>query len=65
MTFPQLLTELKLYPLGVWDEVRKVTWPGPRQTLNALIIVIVIVGISTAIVGLLDVVFAQAIARLL
>lgn len=65
MTFPQLITELKHYPAGVWEEVRKITWPGPKRVLNATIIVAVIVTISTAIVALLDVVFSQAMSQLL
>lgn len=65
MTFPQLLTELKNYPAGVWEELRRVTWPSPARVLSATAIVMVIAAISTGIVALFDVAFSQAIGRLL
>lgn len=65
MTFSQLITELKLYPMGVWQELRNVTWPGPRQVLHASLTVAVIVTLATVIVGLLDVAFSQAMSYLL
>ena len=65
MTFPQLLGEIAKYPAGVWEELRRVTWPTPKAVWNALLIITVIVSIAIAFVGAIDVAFSQMIARLL
>lgn len=64
MNLPALWLELKQYPAGVIEELHKIQWPAWEKTRNLTIIVISIVAVATAIVGVMDVVFYELVARL-
>lgn len=65
MNLPALWLELKQYPAGVIEELHKIQWPTWERTRNLTIVVIAVVAVATAIVGLMDVVFYELVARLM
>ena len=40
-------------------ELRKVNWPTPREARNLTLIVLVVLGITSSILGFLDFLFSQ------
>jgi preprotein translocase SecE subunit len=40
-------------------ELRKVNWPTPREARNLTLIVLIVLGITSAILGALDFLFSQ------
>lgn len=65
MTLKPLAQAIVSYPRGVWDEARRVSWPGPKKVLFSTLLVLVIGAIAAVFVAVLDVAFTQAIAKLL
>ncbi len=66
---PQAVRAGRRNPLGsireTFSELRKVTWPTPRQTQRLTIIVIIISGLVGAFLGGIDLVFGGVVRNLL
>jgi len=65
MNLSSLLSAIKAYPQGVWEEFQKVDWPTWESTRQLTGIVVVIVVIATIFVGALDFVFTRMAQLLL
>jgi preprotein translocase subunit SecE len=55
------LRQLREFTASVTPEMKKVTWPDWDQLRNATGVIIVFVLIVAAIIGLMDLVFRQAV----
>ena len=53
------------YFLDVRTELRKVTWPSRQEAVGGTIGVLVIVGVITLVLGLVDVVLAKLVEAVL
>ena len=58
---PGLIERVKRFFRDVKGECKKVVWPSKKQTMNNTGIVIVVMVISAAFVGCLDIVTSQLI----
>lgn len=61
MALKDYWSEIRQYPLGVLEEVKKITWPTRQRTARMTAVVIAVVAVSTALVGGVDFLFNQAI----
>lgn len=61
MTFQALWSELREYPRGVLEEMRKVSWPSLKQARTSTAVVIAIVAVSAVIIGGMDLVFSELV----
>lgn len=58
-----MITAIKNYFVGSYQEMRKVTWPTKHQTFNySLLVILLSIGLSLFL-GLLDYVFNTAITE--
>jgi preprotein translocase subunit SecE len=53
------------YASDVQNELKKVTWPPRKETVAGTIGVVVIVGVITIVLGVVDVVLAKAVQLVL
>lgn len=65
MTLQHIWSELREYPRGVVEEMKKVSWPSMAKTRSSTVVVIAIVAVATVIIGLLDIVFSRLISVML
>lgn len=65
MNSPELITQLKAYPLGVLEELRKVSWPSKELVRRQTLVVFVVVVVASLFVAGLDQVFRQGITFIL
>lgn len=61
MALKEYWSEIRQYPQGVLEEVKKITWPTRERTVRMTIVVFAVVAVSTAFVGGIDFLFNQAI----
>lgn len=61
MTFQAIWSELRDYPRGVLEEMRKVSWPSMQQARNSTVLVIAVVAVSAVIIAAMDLVFSELI----
>lgn len=59
MDWKNIITELRLYPAGVLEEVKKVDWPHRKETTRLTVIVLSVVAVATVYVAGLDFVYSQ------
>jgi len=48
-----------------WQELKKVTWPGRRETLGTTLVVLILVFIIAAYLGLVDMALAALVKRVM
>lgn len=65
MTLRTLWSELKAYPRGVLEEMRKVSWPDASSTRRLTVVVVVVVGVAAVVIGAMDFVFSRLAAIVL
>ena len=65
MTLQTIWSELREYPRGVLEELRKVTWPTRQTTLDLSLVVIGVVAAATLIVTGFDLVFDRIVRTML
>jgi preprotein translocase SecE subunit len=65
MTLPAYWSELKHYPQGVLEEMRKVDWPSRETTRDLTLVVAVVVILATTVISFFDFTFARLMAYLL
>lgn len=53
------------YLREVKSDLKKITWPAPKQTLNNTIIVLVSLACAGALISAIDFVFAQIVALII
>ncbi len=59
------IRDLREYLVGVRSEFRKITWPSRQETVAGTIGVVVIVGVITAYLGVVDLALANAVQMIL
>lgn len=65
MTLRALWSELRRYPRGVIEEMKKVSWPDMATTRQQTTTVIVIVAIAALIIGAMDEIFSRLAALII
>lgn len=65
MTSQAILTELRDYPRGVVEEIKKVSWPSRQTTRTLTGVVVAVVAASTLVIGAFDLVFSRVFKFLL
>lgn len=65
MNSPDWLLELKNYPAGVLEELRKVSWPSKEEVRKQTLIVLAIVTVSSLFVAGLDWNFRQLVTMII
>ena len=58
---PGFISRVKRFFRDIKGEFKKVVWPGKSQIVNNTVIVLVVVVISAAFVGCLDIITSQLI----
>jgi len=65
MNWKNILTELRQYPQGVLEEMRKVDWPSRQETLRLTAVTATVIAVSTLFVAGVDMVFSRLIQFIL
>lgn len=65
MNSPDWIIELKNYPTGVLEELRKVTWPNKQRVRDLTLIVFAVVIVSSMFVAGIDWLFRRGITLLI
>lgn len=65
MTLRALWSELRGYPRGVIEEMKKVSWPSAATARQQTTVVIAIVAVATLIIGAMDAVFSRLAALII
>lgn len=53
-------SEIRQYPRGVLEELKKITWPTRERTVRMTAVVLAVVAVSTALISGVDYVFSMA-----
>ena len=62
--FEKLGTKLKKFWKTMKSELKKITWYSRQQTVLSTLLVLVVMGISAAVIGVLDVLFSLGLEGL-
>jgi preprotein translocase subunit SecE len=62
--FEKLGTKLKKFWKTMKSELKKITWYSRQQTVLSTLLVLVVMGISAAVIGVLDVLFSMGLEGL-
>ncbi len=65
MNLQAIWSELRAYPRGVVEEMKKVSWPTRKTTRTLTGIVVAVVAVSTLIIAGLDLVFSRIMGLVL
>ncbi len=61
---PNIFKRFAKYCKDVYSEVKKLTWPTPKDLRNTTITVIVVVALFAIVIGVLDFVFGKGLSLL-
>lgn len=61
MDWNNLLNELKAYPQGVAEEVRKIDWPSREEVVKLTSVALVVVAVAAIYVAGLDYILSRVI----
>ena len=62
--FEKLGTKLKKFWKTMKSELKKITWYSRQQTVLSTLLVLVVMGVSAAVIGVLDVLFSMGLEGL-
>ena len=62
--FEKLGAKLKKFWKTMKSEIKKITWYSRQQTVLSTLLVLVVMGISAAVIGVLDVLFSMGLEGL-
>ena len=62
--FARLGTKLKKFWKTMKSELKKITWYSRQQTVLSTLLVLVVMGVSAAVIGVLDVLFSMGLEGL-
>lgn len=65
MDWKNILSEIKAYPQGVVEEVRKIDWPAREQVIKLTSTALIVVAIATIYVAGLDYLLSKLIQFIL
>lgn len=63
-TIPQWWTQITTFVAEAWQELKKVTWPGRKETVGTTAVVLVLVVIIAAFLGLVDMGLSALVKRI-
>lgn len=58
---PEYLRQARQFLSEAWIELKKVTWPGRKETLGATVVVIVLVILLSGFLGLVDMLLSWSV----
>ena len=61
MNWKSIISEIRQYPAGVLEELRKVDWPSRQETTRLSLVAGTVILVATLYVAGLDLVFSQLI----
>ena len=59
------ITTVRQFVVEAWQELKKVTWPGRRETLGTTAVVLLLVVIISIFLGLVDLGLSRLVSRVI